>query len=256
MTTPLIDLDAVWEHHVSIVLGDSEEDGRNPRKLSASDLHSCDFALHQRLAGEPTIPRTMGTFSAFERGHAYEERVWMALSDFVTAQGSEYPYAVSRAPQTFLDGISGHPDFLLTDKASGEVVACIDPTTTASKFADWKYGHALKSASYAMALGCEVFCELVICIGFGGNILQQKAHWFHLDDVPDLNDGPGKRSWRDRVDIAAERIRRVAAATEAPEPAPPIDPQDGNREVWRCKAYCDAVCNLNQKLNPMGKKAS
>jgi hypothetical protein len=256
MTTPLIDLDAVWDRHVQNVLTDSEEDGRNPRKLSASDLHSCDFALYERLRGEPQIPRNMATFSAFERGHAYEARIWMALSDFVKAQGPEYPYAVSRAPQTFLDGISGHPDFLLTDKASGTVVACIDPTTTASKFADWKYGHALKSASYAMALGCEVFCELVICIGFGGNILQQKAHWFHLDDKAEgLQEPWASKTWRQLVEASVAHKQAVVALTEAPEPVPPLDPMDLSREGWRCKAYCDTVCPNNQKLQPMaGKK--
>lgn len=254
MNAPMIDLDAAWAHHVQNVLTDSEEDGRNPRKLSASDLHSCDYALYERLRGSTPIPRTMATFSAFERGHAYEERVWMALSEFVAAQGPEYPYAVSRAPQTFLDGISGHPDFLLTDKASGEVVACIDPTTTASKFADWKYGHALKSASYAMALGCDTFCELVICIGFGGNILQQKPHWFHLDDVPELDARAARLTWRQRVERAMTIKKGVAALEAAPEPIPPIDPMDGSLETWRCDKYCDTVCPRNKKLSPMGGK--
>lgn len=255
MSQALIDLDAVWDHHVSRVLGDSEEDGRNPRKLSASDLHSCDFALYERLRGEPQIPRTMGTFSAFERGHAYENRVWLALSEFIAAQGPEYPYAVSRAPQTFLDGISGHPDFLLMDKSSGEVVACIDPTTTASKFADWKYGHVLKSASYAMALGCETFCELVICIGFGGNILQQKAHWFHLDDPATGLQAPwSTKTWRQLVEASKAHKKSVAALTAAPEVIPPIDPLDGSREAWRCDKYCDTRCDLNKRLSPMGGK--
>lgn len=254
---PPIDLDAAWEHHVARVLSDSEEDGRNPRKLSASDLHSCDYALYQRLSGEPTIPRNMATFSAFERGHAYEERIWLALSEYVAAQGPEYPYAVSRAPQTFLEGISGHPDFLLTDKETGAVVACIDPTTTASKFADWKYGHALKSASYAMAFGCEVFCELVICIGFGGNILQRKAHWFSLDERPANAQAPWSgKTWRQLVTASVAHKKSIAALTEPPMAQPPIDPLDGTREVWRCKAYCDTICDYNQKLKPMGEKAS
>jgi hypothetical protein len=262
----MIDLEAVWDHHVLDVLTDSEEDGRNPRKLAASDLHSCDFALSERLRGAQQIARTMATFSAFERGHAYEDRIWKALRAFVLASEGKLGYSVERAATTSLEGITGHPDFTVIDNATGEIVAVIDPTTTASKFADWKYGHALKSASYALALGCDQFCEWVFCIGFGGNILQQKAHWFNLDDVAltpggkPMADEIAGTTWRQRVILAVSHKKATASlpAGASPDTVPPFDPIDGEPEAWRCKGYCDTVCPRNQKLAPMAtaKKAS
>lgn len=256
MSQALIDLNAVWDHHVQDVLTDSAEDGRNPRKLSASDLHSCDFALYERLRGAPQIPRNMATFSNFERGHAYEHRIYAALERFILAGDVPHTHSVVRSPQSFLDGISGHPDFSVIDNVTGEVIAVIDPTTTASKFSDWKYGHALKSASYAMALGCETFCEWVFCIGFGGNILQQQAHWFNLNEIPFPAPGlpQSGKTWRELVTIMVARKKVVAALTEAPDTMPPLDPLDNEREKWRCDKYCDTVCPNNKKLSPMGGK--
>lgn len=233
-----IDLTAVWQRHVERVLSD-EGPGRDPRRLSGSDLHSCDYDLYERLRGAQRVPRTMSTFSAFERGHAYERRVFEALAETLPTEALQ-----AYNPEFIVehDGIPGHPDFRVELPDGARVV--IDCTTTASKFTEWKYGHALKSAFYAVALKYDYFCEWVFSIGFGGNILAQEAHWFSLDEEYQ------GRTWRSRVERAIAHKKAIASLTEAPPTIPPIDPADGKPEEWRCKSYCDCICPLNQKLKP------
>lgn len=260
MSAPLLDLSAVWDAHIVNVLSD-DKPGRNPRALSGSDLHSCDYDLSERLQGAERIPRGISTFSAFERGHAYEKRVFDALEEAADRQGyGLMPYDPFHVVEH--NGIPGHPDFLLTLKDGTKVV--LDVTTTASKFTEWKYGHALKSAFYARALKYDVFVEWVFSIGFGGNIFGQEAHWFRLDEVPTfkaslLKDSHPNWTWNDRVEaaiIAKKKIALGAPAGVEVAPEPPIDPQDGTPEAWRCKSYCDCICPANQKLAPMKAKAS
>lgn len=243
MTVAPIDLNAAWDAHRIDVLAD-----REPSRISGSDLHGCDRALWTRYAGEPQLPYDNASFSSFERGHAYENRIWDAVKAYAaTLEG----FSVVRSADTLtFDGVEGHPDFLLfKDK---KLVAVIDPTTTASKFSDWKYPHALKSAYYAVALGCETFCEWTFCIGFGGNILKNEPHWFSLDEAP-YADGV---TWRERVMASIAHAKAVVALAAAPAPIPPTDPTDGSSELWRCqKGYCRSVCPANKRLSPMSGAA-
>jgi hypothetical protein len=223
----------VWDDHVAVVLSD-----RDPLSLSMSDLWGCDRALWDRLHGHPRFPRNMGTFSAFERGHAYENRLWEALdqSDLTV---SRYTGIVK------LEGIVGHPDFVVyEDDATGtpQPYAIIDATTTASKYPELKFPHALKTMAYAMAEGLEVGCEWIVSIGFGGNILAMQDHWMHLDEEAM---GTGK-TWREWVTARITHVKALSLASEAPEPVPPIDPTDGAPEAWRCAKYCDnQACPAN-----------
>jgi hypothetical protein len=160
------------------------------------------------------------------------------------------------------DGVEGHPDFWLFD-ANGKLIAVIDPTTTASTETDWKYPHMLKSAFYALALGCDLFCDWTFCIGFGGNILRHEAHWAHLDEVPVVNDG-STETWRERVVAAMARIKAVAASETVPEAIPPWDPvgsserrggpKKAERSEWLCAKYCrDSSCERNGLLRAQRK---
>jgi hypothetical protein len=227
------DFKQVWTDHVNLVLSE-----RAPLALSISDLWSCDRALWDRLQGNEQFPRSMSTFSAFERGHAYENRLWEALdqSDLTV---SRYTGIVK------LEGIVGHPDFVVyEDDATGtpQPYAIIDATTTASKYPELKFPHALKTMAYAMAEGLEVGCEWIVSIGFGGNILAMQDHWMHLDEEAM---GTGK-TWREWVTARITHVKALSLASEAPEPVPPIDPTDGAPEAWRCAKYCDnAACPVN-----------
>jgi hypothetical protein len=227
------DFKQVWTDHVNLVLSE-----RAPLALSISDLWSCDRALWDRLQGNERFPRSMSTFSAFERGHAYENRLWEALdqSDLTV---SRYTGIVK------LEGIVGHPDFVVyEDDATGtpQPYAIIDATTTASKYPELKFPHALKTMAYAMAEGLEVGCEWIVSIGFGGNILAMQDHWMHLDEEAM---GTGK-TWREWVTARITHVKALSLASEAPEPVPPIDPTDGAPEAWRCAKYCDnAACPVN-----------
>lgn len=243
---PPIDLVACWDAHKADVLAD-----RDPKRISGSDLHGCDRALWGRTHGEAQLPYDNSSFSAFERGHAYETRTFDALQAFVAKLPQQMTAERFTGDALVFEGVEGHPDFLLKDSA-GALIAVIDPTTTASKFTEWKYPHALKSAFYAVALGCETFCEWTFSIGFGGNILKNEPHWFSLDDVPFTDTG---LTWRDLVALAVAHAKAVVALDAAPEPIPAIDPQDGTRELWRCKAYCRAVCPANKRLSPMSGAA-
>lgn len=247
MTQPPVDLSKAWTHHVGVVLED-----RDPHRISASDLHTCDYAFWTRYNGELQLPYGNDSFSAFERGHAYETRCYDAVRGWLIA--AEGGWTVERGGLVEEEGIEGHPDLLVRDHV-GDLVAVIDPTTTASKFTEWKYGHALKSAFYAMALGTDTFCEWVFSIGFGGNILAQEAHWFTLDDVPFESTG---LTWRDLVELSSAHIKAVSSLSEAPEPPiPPVDPQTGEQEAWRCgkpgsgKSYCRAVCPRNAQYQKL-----
>lgn len=250
MTNPPIDLAKAWTHHVGEVLAD-----RDPHRISGSDLHGCDYAFWTRYNGEVQLPYDGSSFSAFERGHAYETRCFDAVHAYLLSR-SPVNLNVTRWESTPLvhDGIEGHPDLLLRD-ADGTIIATIDPTTTASKFTEWKYGHALKSAFYAMALGCDTFCEWVFSIGFGGNILAQEAHWFSLGDIPFASTG---LTWRDLVELSSAHVKAVSSLSDAPNPPmPPIDPTDGTQEAWRCgkpgsgKSYCRALCPRNAQYQKL-----
>jgi hypothetical protein len=215
------DFQKVWADHVNVVLSD-----RDPLSLSMSDLWSCDRALWDRLHGNERFPRSMATFSAFERGHAYENRLWEALDNSGIVR---------------LEGIVGHPDFVVFDK-DFKAYAIIDATTTASKYPELKFSHALKTMAYAMAEGLEVGCEWIVSVGFGGNILAMQDHWMHLDEEAM---GTGK-TWREWVTARITHVKAVSSLSSEPEPVPPIDPTDGAPEAWRCAKYCDnAACPVN-----------
>lgn len=236
IAAPPIDLNEAWERHVATVLSDRDDEHR----IHGSDLHSCDFALWQRLHGVEQIPNDDGAFANFERGHAYENRVHDAILAYAIPLG----YVVTRGREVDEDGIVGHLDFVL--EKDGKPVAVIDATTTASKSTAWSYGHTLKSAFYAVAIGADTFCEWVFSIGFGGKINAHEPHWFSLDDeFLDM-------TWRDIVFTERDLAKAVAARTTAPPASPPIDPLTGEAEAWRCnKGYCRARCDYNVRFKPL-----
>lgn len=251
MQNPPIDLTKVWEAHIESVLS-PRDDGTI---LHASDLHSCAYALHQRLSGVAQLPFGEGTFAAFERGHQVEARLHETLVDYAEPFG----LFVLRGETVEYEGIVGNLDFVLYDEGNrpGEALAIIDLSTTAAKTPDWKYGHALKSAFYAVAKGCDTFCEWVFCFGFGGLVMAQKAHWFSLDEpVPGM-----VSTWRESVAAAIGLMDRVAGASVSPPPEPPVDPLSGELETWRCgkpgsgKSYCQARCPRNAAYNPANDAA-
>ncbi len=246
-----IDLTAVAEEHRARVLADRDD----PAELHASDLQSCDTALWQRTHDREQLPLDDDSFANFERGHAYETRLFEALEAYADANS----FVVHRGQKVEYHGIIGNVDFMLYD-GTGKLLAVIDPTTTASNKTDWKYGHALKSAFYAVATGAPMFCEWVTCIGFAGKIVAQEAHWFSLDDeAPPLEDGT-VQTWRERVESAITHIKLMADARgpSDDEPGPPFDPVKGELETWRCGkvvnhrdgtqsgfSYCRAKCPKN-----------
>jgi hypothetical protein len=242
MAQPPIDLNAAWERHKAATLAD-RDDGLS---LHASDLHSCAFALHQRLSGVPQLPHDDGSFANFERGHAFEARLWEPLAGYA----DEHGFWLERGEVVRHEGIVGNLDFLLSNRPEGNPVAVIDVTTTAGKTTDWSYGHALKSAFYAVAEGCDLFCELVVRFGFGGTILGTEAHWFHLDEQGGSGEGA---TWREEVAKAIVLAKHIQALAEIGvplgDPKPPFDPLSGEFETWRCgkagKSYCRCVCPLN-----------
>ena len=142
--------------------------------------------------------------------------------------------------------MKGNLDWTL--ERDGITIATIDLSTTAARSPEWKYGHALKSAFYAMAVGADHFCEWVFSIGMAGKVTAQQAHWFALSDVVDGS------SWRDRVEDAITRKLTIDAIAQ-PIPEPPIDPINGAQETWRCgkvssktgvgTSYCSAQCPRN-----------
>ena len=250
---PPIDLNAAWQDHVNdVVAGD-----RDPHRLAASDLHGCARAFFDRYHGAPLLEPSNSTFSAFERGHAYAPRFFAAASAYAKKAG----LVLAKSKPVLYEGIEAHPDFLLFQ--GDTLLATIDPTTTASKSADFGYGHALKGAFYSVALGCDLFCEWQFCIGFGGNILQHKPWWFHLDEIavrPDgtpMDDGLTGATWRTRVKGSLEALQALAASEQRPGPLPPWNPIGDEKkgmytagpETWRCRAYCrNAACERNELL--------
>lgn len=238
---PPIDLIAAWDAHKAEVLAD-----RDPHRISGSDLHGCDRALWNRYNGGEQLPYTNASFASFERGLAYEPRFFDAFSKEAEKTGLRLVWDKDR--KVTHDGVEGHPDFTLY--RGDELVAVIDPTTTASNGSDWSYGHALKSAFYAVALGVDLFAEFVVCIGFGGNILKVEPHWFDLRDESPIEGPDGPLTWREAVTVELARAKAVAALKAVPEAIPPTDPLDGTVEKWRCvKSYCrDATCPANARL--------
>jgi hypothetical protein len=234
----MIDLAQAWDNHVAVVLADRDD----PTELHASDLHSCDFALHQRVHGTPQLPFDDGSFANFERGHAYETR----LHDAIVAYAVPLGLSVTHGREVTYRGVKGNLDWTL--ERDGKVLATIDLSTTASSTPDWKYGHALKSAFYAVATGADRFCEWVFCFGFGGKIVAQEAHWFNLDDTF------RGVTWRERVHNAIDQAFALIDR-ESTAPEPPYDPVDDEYETWRCgkvskktgvgTSYCRARCPLN-----------
>lgn len=182
------------------------------------------------------LPFDEDTFANFERGHAIEARLYEALklhfAEYVVVHGHEIEY----------EGIIGHLDFMLIDAADRHA-AVIDVSTTAAKSPDWKYGHALKTAGYAVATEARTFVEWVFCVGFGGKIVAQKAHVFET------------KEWTANVRVAVARVKALAESEVAPEPEPPFDPLAKERELWRCgkpgsgKSYCQTVCPRNARLS-------
>lgn len=241
-----IDLSAVWEAHKAAVLA-PRDDGT---VLHASDLHACAYALHARLSGVPSLPFDDGSFANFERGHQVEQRLYAPLMRYACKKG-----VVTRGEEIVHEGIVGNLDFVLYDGFQDEAkpVAVIDLSTTASKSPDWKYGHALKTAFYAVAKGCDTFCEWVFCFGFGGLVTAQKAHWFSLDDKVPVPNNPGL-TWREAVAASIKRAKEVGAMAQLENP--PIDPLTGELEAWRCgkpgsgKSYCQARCPRNAAYTP------
>ncbi len=233
-----------WTDHVAVVVGPRGDEDR----IHGGDLHGCDFALWQRLRGVAELDPDDGAFTMWERGHAYEARVHEALVAYYVKRG----YAVTRGEEVEYEGVVGHIDFAIYDHDSDTPVAIVDCTTTAGKTTDWGYGHALKSAFYAVAKGAPEFFEWVIRIGFGGTIAGYEIHRFRLDDV--ASDGV---SWRERVALAIAQKKAVAALTSPPDAAPPVDPKDFEQETWRCgkpgsgKSYCRARCDYNARWNPL-----
>lgn len=244
-----ISLSAAREEHIlRLVNRDADEGGL---VLHASDHGGCDYATHLRLLGTPRLPYTASTLANFERGLAYEHPFFDAISQYAKKLGFE----TEIAPPIEGD-IAGHPDILLYE--DGHLIAVIDPSTTASSSTAWKYSHAIKSAAYAVDMGCDLFCEWVhrfAWIGEKGGpraygIIESQEHWFSLDDIPKLQTLPPgvhrASTWRELVAASIERIR--ALRTTVPAQAPPIDPLSGEPETWRCRAYCEAQCSLNQRL--------
>lgn len=235
----VLNLADAWEDHVTRVLADRDD----AAEIHGSDLHACAFALHQRVHGEAQMPFDQSSFANFERGHAYETRLHDAIVEYAKPRGFE----VSHGRKVTYRGIVGNLDW--TIERDGKVVATIDLSTTASKLPEVKYGHALKSAFYALAVGADQFCEWVFCIGFGGKIVAQQPHWFSLDE--EAIDGV---TWRDAVHAAIEDVQMLVARRDAPIPEPPTDPFDGRPETWRCgkrdkngvgTSYCRAKCPKN-----------
>ncbi len=234
------ELRAAWKAHVARVLADRGDEDR----LHGSDLHSCDFALWQRLRGVEQLPNDDGSFGNFERGHAYEARAHEALVAHYVARG----FSVTRGEEIEYDGIVGHLDFAIYEADKDAPCAIVDATMTASKTTEWSYAHALKTAFYAVAKGGVPFAEWVFRIGFGGVILGSEVHEFRLDDHL-----AGGLTWREHVAAAIAEKQLIAASPIEPEARPPIDPLDDEEESWRCgkpgsgKSYCRARCELNAR---------
>lgn len=244
----MIDLTAAWNEHKARVL-EPRDDGTI---LHASDLHACSFALHQRLSGVAQLPFDDDTFANFERGHAYEGRVAEAIRAYAIPRG----YSVTHGEEVLHEGIVGNLDWVLYEaghydafagvNAPEKAVAVIDLSTTAKKTPDWSYGHALKSAFYAVAKGCDRFCEMVLCIGFGGKVTAVGEHWFNLSDlVPNTT-----RTWHEAVLTAICNLDELQEQVQVPT-TPPLDPISGEVEAWRCGkkagvSYCQARCPMNR----------
>jgi hypothetical protein len=251
----VISLTAAWAEHKAAVVTD-RDDGTS---LHSSDLHACDYALHQRLHGAPQLPNDDGSFANFERGLAFEARMADWLPQYVA---KHHPgLRVTHGEKVVYDGIECNLDFVLYDAPSlGEKMgqhgptplAVIDLSTTAGKSADWSYGHALKSAFYATAKGCDTFAEFVVRVGFGGLILDVAEHWFKLDDVAFEH-----ATWRDLVQAASRNVHLIAAAhVYRGEPEPPYNPKDRELETWRCAKYCRAAtCYRNGRLSAADREA-
>jgi hypothetical protein len=244
----VISITLAWREHAARVVAD-RDDGRD---LHSSDLHSCAYALQQRLQGVPQLPNDDGSFANFERGHAFEDRMETWLRAYALRQG----LLLTRGEQVTHAGIVGNLDFVLyaSDAHDRKALAIIDCSTTAGKTTDWSYGHTLKSAFYAVAKGCDAFAEFVVRIGFGGAVLDVGEHWFLLSEEFE------GVSWAERVRAAIEDAHAVAACGQL-APQPPWDPVDQEFEEWRCgregsgKSYCRARCPRNQRLSAAERAA-
>lgn len=230
-----VDLSAAWQEHVAEVLA-PRDDGK---VLHASDLHECDFALWQRLkyGADYQLPFDSKSFTMFERGHAYETRLYDALRNHLAPP----LFAVMGLPIKY-KGITGHPDFLVFDSdRSVDPFVVIDATTTMAKVPDWRYGHALKSAFYAVAHSAPYFAEWVLSIGMGGSINAMQAYWFETED------------WADAVEehiAKVSAVRKLEAWPDLPV-EPPVDPRTMEMETWKCdKGYCRAKCDYNVRYRP------
>jgi len=226
---PPISLEAAWQSHRDRVLGPRGDEHR----LHMSDLHACDYATWQRIAGIPPLPFDDGAFAMFERGLAIESRLLDALTQKFSPE-----YEVRFGLECEINGVIGHIDFALYK--NGEPFAVIDATTTAAKTPEIKYGHALKSAAYALAIGAPFFAEWVFCYGFGGTIVAQEEYWFVTE--------PFTKPVMDRIHF----LNSLSVFSDEPKQKPPIDPATGEPEYWRCgkngKSYCNAICPRNAKV--------
>jgi len=197
--------------------------------LHSSDLAGCDFATYARIHGEPQLPFDQDSRDSFLMGYAVEAYLASAFDCFVT-QG--YSVVIGGEIQTS-DGWSAHPDVRL--EKDGATFCVFDVTTTKAKAPDWKRGHALKTADYALRLGAPWFAEIVLTLGFG-KVTGYKPHWFRTED------------WREAVEVARERVQTIAASPEPPAMEPPTG------DEWRCgkpgsgKSYCQSRCPRNAAL--------
>jgi hypothetical protein len=221
----MLDLDALW----GAFYGKIGEDRGDEHRLHGSDLGGCDYATYLRLQGEPSLPFDAASIDRFFTGHMVEHYVFGALAGLEATHGEVVDH----------DGIVGHIDFA--------VERCIiDVSTTRGKTAEPKYGHALKSAFYAHAKGYEDFAEWVFRIDYKGNVQKPMAYWFKVAD------------FRDAIDARVAYLKKIEAGHLAPpmEPPPQMEWRNGRfvhegaLEAWRCRAYCEARCPRNAKVDP------
>jgi len=249
-------LTIAWEQHIARSLA-PRDDGT---ALHASDLHSCDYALHRRLKGFPSIPFDEDDFNVFEVGHAFEGRVEIALGHWV----KENNLSVERGEQVEYDGIVGNLDFSFY-RGADECVGVADVSTTKKPAPkedpqakpEPSYGHVLKTAFYALAKGGVPFSEFVLRLGYGG-VVKAYAEYRYTLDQPALDDGT---TWRQAVEQAIAHVKAISGRSEAPGTIPPTtpawayaDPAKEPVEAWRCgsktgASYCQAICPLNMKVN-------
>ena len=235
---PPIDLDKLYADFVATIGSDRGDEHR----LHGSDLGGCDYATYLRLKGEPRMPFDDDTIHRFYMGHMVEKYVAGAIQVL-----EDQSYVVKIGNVIDSHGVIGHLDF---EVIGGGHHSVIDVTTTRGKEAKPMYSHALKSAFYAEAVDADRFCEWVFKIGYGGKVQAPVAYWFDTEDFLKIID--------DRV--------KVLQAIEFDGLVPAIEPpqkrewdgtmfvlKPGERDTWKCRAYCNAPCPRNEKAGAFNK---